>query len=113
MDNAVIVSSAIQAVLFASLIALAGYLAPKIKAAVEAYVVSVKLNKDAQTEALIDLTVNRAVLAAQQLYAANSDKIGYALDFAKKYLYDRGVHLDLPELKGLLEAEVQRVFKLP
>jgi len=113
MDNATIISVAIQSILFAALVALVASVTPKLKTAIDAYVAGVKANQDEQTQALIDNTVNTAVLAAQQLYTANSDKIDFALEFARSYLANRGVYLDLHELRNLLEAEVQRVFKLP
>jgi len=69
-------------------------------------------NKNAE---FIGRIVEIGVQAAEQVYgAANGDaKKGYAIDFAEKWLAERGVKIDVDVLDAAVEAAVLREFNYP
>jgi len=109
-EYAVILSQFAQSLLALSLPILAAYLATTLKAWLTAKLAEARKNTDAQTQALIDFAVSKAVLAAEQLGGASDAKLTYALNAGEKYLKTFGVSLDLQLLRGLVEAEVKAQF---
>jgi hypothetical protein len=63
----------------------------------------------------INKVIEIGVQAAEQVYGAaeGDQKKAYAIDFAEKWLADRGVKVDIDILDSAVEAAVMREFNYP
>ena len=77
-------------------------------AIITAYIVPwIKSRTAAQQQAYIRAMVNTAVYAAEQIYGAGGG--AEKLEYAERWLAERGVKLETEKTRALIEAEVYRL----
>ena len=102
------ISELLQSLALATIPVLAGMGAKLLSAKIS----TERAKFSAEQNYMIDAFIRTAVYAAEQLNASEQidNKLDYVLELVDTWLINRGIELDLDEIRARIEAEVKQAF---